>query len=108
MKQAKRTDAQATLGPVSLRGESHEIVFNFVDLGSGVQCDGACAVDMKHRTYVEVGRFASLRCIWKEAGFPHSMKARLFKIAIQSTMTHGCDTAHTTQLCCRTNTSCRR
>ena len=58
---------------------------NFEYLGSWMQGDSACAADLKHRTDVVVGRFSSLWCIWKDAGFPHRMMARLYKVGVQST-----------------------
>ena len=62
---------------------------NFKYLGSRVQDDGDCAADVKHRTVGAIGRFTSLWCIWTDVGLPRSMEARLYKVVVQSTITHG-------------------
>ena len=82
---------QATLSTVSLRGESLEAVVNF-------EYPGACAADVKHHTDDAVSRFTSLWCsaVYRKTLdlYSISIKARLHKIAVQLTMTHGCESRY--------------
>ncbi|KAI8491775.1 hypothetical protein Bbelb_305800 [Branchiostoma belcheri] len=76
---------------VTLQGEQLENVHAFDYLGSRMQCDGDQEADVNYRMVIAQTRFSSLQHIWRDHRLPHSMKVRLYKSSVCSTLTHSCE-----------------
>ena len=87
----KRKQAEHQRGHVSIEGEDIENVYNFVYLGNLTQGDGDDTADVTHRMNMAQARFSSLTPVWKDHRLPKSMKLRLYKASVCSTLTHACE-----------------
>lgn len=76
---------------VMLNGIKLENVYSFVYLGSCMQCDGDDEADVRHRMAIAQSVFSSLPHMWKDHRLPRSMKLRLYRLAVCSTITHACE-----------------
>ncbi|KAI8520998.1 28S ribosomal protein S24, mitochondrial [Branchiostoma belcheri] len=76
---------------VTLQGQQLENVHAFDYLGSRMQCDGDQEADVNYRMVIAQTRFSSLQHIWRDHRLPHSMKVRLYKSSVCSTLTHSCE-----------------
>jgi len=56
-----------------------------------MQCDGDDRADVKYRMDIAQARFSSLHHIWKDHRLRRTMKFRLYKSSVCSTLTHACE-----------------
>ena len=87
----KRKACEKELGQVLLEGQPIENVYAFEYLGSRVQCDGDDEADVKYRMDIAQSVFSSLSNLWSDHRLPLSMKLRLYRLAVCSTLTHACE-----------------
>ena len=88
---SKRKAAENDRAHVNIEGNVIENVHSFVYLGTKLQCDGEDVADVKHRMTIEQAAFSSLFRFWQDHRLPLSMKLRIYKIAVCSTLTHACE-----------------
>ena len=74
-----------------LDGNKLENVYSFEYLGSRAQCDGDDEADVRHRMAIAQSVFSSLFHIWKDHRLSRSMKLRLYRLAVCSTIAHACE-----------------
>ncbi|KAI8514508.1 hypothetical protein Bbelb_070990 [Branchiostoma belcheri] len=82
---------------VTLQGQQLQNVHALDYLGSRMQCGGDQEADVNHRMVIAQTRFSSLQHIWKDHSLPHSLKVRLYKSSVCSTLTHSCEAWDLTQ-----------
>ena len=87
----KRIAKEKELDHVMIEGNEIENVYSFEYLGSRQQCDGDDKADVKYRMDIAQSRFSSLHHIWKDHRLPRSMKIRLYRSSVCSTLTHACE-----------------
>ena len=73
---------------VMLDGQALENVYSFEYLGACIQCDGDEEADVRHRMNIAQAVFSSLYAIWSDHRLPRTMKLRLYRLAVCSTITH--------------------
>ena len=88
---AKRKALEKQRAHVMLDGNKLENVYSFEYLGSRAQCDGDDEADVRHRMAIAQSVFSSLFHIWKDHRLPRSMKLRLYRLAVCSTIAHACE-----------------
>jgi len=91
VQKAKRIQREAQRPHVSIEGEDIENVHDFTYLGSLIQFDGDEMADVTYRMNIAQARFSSLYHMWNDHRLPTSMKLRLYKAAVCSTLTHSCE-----------------
>jgi len=91
VKHQKLEQVQKNLPCVRLGNEPLENVFTFDYLGNKVQADGAAYKDMEYRFGIARTRFKGLMNVRRAASLPMSLKLRLYKAAICSSMVYGCE-----------------
>ncbi|KAI8496686.1 hypothetical protein Bbelb_253410 [Branchiostoma belcheri] len=84
---------------VTLQGQQLENVHALDYLGSRMQCGGDKEADVNHRMVIAQTRFSSLQHICRDHSLPHSLKVRLYKSSVCSTLTctHSCEAWDLTQ-----------
>ena len=87
----KRIANESKLEHVVIEGQQLENVYSFEYLGSRMQCDGDDRADVKYRMDIAQARFSSLHHIWKDHRLRRTMKLRLYKSSVCSTLTHACE-----------------
>ena len=87
----KRKELENNLPHVIVEGQQLENVYSFEYLGSRIQCDGDETADVEHRLIIAQNVFNSLHHIWADHRLPISMKIRLYRTAVCSSFTHGCE-----------------
>ena len=85
-KRAKRKEAEKGRQHVAMEGRQIENVYNFIYLGCKTQADGDCMVDVKHRMDIAEAAFNELSSLWSDHRLPLSMKLRLYRLAVCSTL----------------------
>ena len=88
---AKRKEAEKERQHVAMEGRQIENVYNFIYLGCKTQADGDCTVDVRHRMEIAQAAFNELSSLWSDHRLPLSLKLRLYRLAVCSTLTHGCE-----------------
>ena len=88
---SKRKAAENARDHVYVEGEEIENVHSFVYLGSKIQCDGDDLADVKHRMAIAQAEFSALSQFWQDRRLPLSVKLRIYKAAVCSTLTHACE-----------------
>ncbi|KAI8516780.1 hypothetical protein Bbelb_053610 [Branchiostoma belcheri] len=76
---------------LTLQGQQLENVHAFDYFGSRMQCDGDQEADVNYRMAIAQTRFSSLQHIWRDHRLPNSLKVRLYKSSVCSTLTHSCE-----------------
>ena len=101
---SKRKAAENEREHVYTEGEEIENVHSFVYLGSKLQCDGDDLADVKHRMAIAQSEFSALSQFWQDHRLPVSVKLRIYKTAVCSTLTHACEAwAFTVAVCNKVN-----
>ena len=88
---AKRKEAENARQHVAMEGRQIENVYDFIYLGCKTQADGDCMADVKHRSVIAQSAFNELSSLWSDHRLPLSLKLRLYRLAVCSTLTHGCE-----------------
>ena len=88
---SKRKEAEQKKPHVMIEGEQIENVYFFEYLGCKFTADGDSMADIKHRLDIAQAAFGSLNKLWSDHRLPTSMKLRLYKTAVCSTLTHACE-----------------
>ena len=88
---SKRKAAENERPHVTIESKQIDNVHSFVYLGSKTQCDGDSKADVKHRMDIAQAAFNSLFKLWNDHRLPLSMKLRLYRTAVCSTLTHACE-----------------
>ena len=88
---AKRKEAEKDRQHVALEGRQIENVYDFIYLGCKSQADGDCMADVRHRMVIAQTAFNELSSLWSDHRLPLSLKFRLYRLAVCSTLTHGCE-----------------
>ena len=88
---SKRKEAENERPHVIIEGKQIDNVHSFVYLGSKLQSDGDCKADVKHRMDIAQDAFSSLFKLWNDHRLPLSMKLRLYRTAVCSTLNHACE-----------------
>ena len=87
----KRKALQKQRARVVVDGKELEDVYSFDYLGARTQCDGDDEADVRHRMSIAQAVYSSLWHMWKDHRLPHTMKLRLYRLAVCSTLTHACE-----------------
>ena len=87
----KRKAAENERDHVMIGADTIDNVYAFTYLGSHLQCDGEDTADIKHRMAIAQSAFSSLNPLWKDHRLPLTMKLKLYKSAVCSTLTHACE-----------------
>ena len=85
----KRKAAEDALENVFIEGEKIDNVHSFVYLGSKQQCDGDDVAEAKHRMNIAQEEFSGLWAFWQDKRLPSSLKLRMYRLAVCTTLTHG-------------------
>ena len=88
---SKRKAAENEREHVYIEGDEIENVHSFVYLGSKLQCDGEDLADVKHRMGIAQAEFSALSRFWQDRRMPMSVRLRIYKSAVCSTLTHACE-----------------
>ena len=88
---AKRKEAEKDRQHVALEGRQIENVYDFIYLGCKSHADGDCMADVRHRMVIAQTAFNELSSLWSDHRLPLSLKFRLYRLAVCSTLTHGCE-----------------
>ena len=88
---AKRKKFEDSLGHVYLEGEQLENVYTFEYLGCRIQSDGDETADINYRMAIAQTVFNSLSHLWGDHRLTQNMKIRLYRSAVCSTISHGCE-----------------
>ena len=87
----KRKALQKQRARVVVDGKELEDVYSFDYLGARTQCDGDDEADVRHRMSIAQAVYSSLWHMWKDHRLPRTMKLRLYRLAVCSTLTHACE-----------------
>ena len=88
---AKRKEAEKDRQHVALEGRQIENVYDFIYLGCKSQADGDSMADVRHRMVIAQTAFNELSSLWSDHRLTLSLKFRLYRLAVCSTLTHGCE-----------------
>ena len=98
----KRKAVEEKRPHVTLDNTEIENVHSFTYLGSCFQADGDDMADVKHRINIAQAIFNGLHHLWRDCRLPTSMKMRLYKTAVCSSLTHACEAWDMTDTVLRT------
>ena len=87
----KRKQYEDSLGHVSLEGQELDNVYTFEYLGCRIQSDGDEKADINYRMTIAQTVFNSLSHLWGDHRLTNNMKIRLYRAAVCSTLSHGCE-----------------
>ena len=87
----KRKQHEDSLGHVFLEGHQLDNVHTFEYLGCRIQSDGDVKADINYRMAIAQTTFNSLSHLWGDHRLTVNMKIRLYKSAVCSTLSHGCE-----------------
>ena len=87
----KRKDAQELKETVECEGEGLENVFLFKYLGSIFAADGSHGHDVTRRITLAMKRCGQLRNVFSSADVPVATKISIYKSAVMSLLTYGCE-----------------
>ena len=92
VKSSKRRAAEASLDKVIIGSDPPlENVLHFEYLGSRLQCDGSDEADVRHRLEIAQSAFSSLNHLWADHRLSRTMKLRLYRVCVCSSLTHCCE-----------------